>query len=575
MTTFRRSLSYLARFRWRFLVAMFCSGLVAVTNPGLGFVMKYLVDDVLNKQSTDDLRFVIWLIIVLYVFKGLFTAAARYLMFSVGHLVTFDLRRELYRHMLRLPLSFFERNRTGQIMARSTTDVPVVQGIMIQLHHCVTDMLRVVFSILALVWLSPSLTLTIVLIVPPLYLLIRFISGRLRHIGRQIQTHLGDINSILQETILGIREIMAFCAEDKSAERFEAINRGNLTMNLKGAKYNSINTPALEFLIACAMALVLFIGGRRVLAGELTTGWFLGYLAVLGQLFDPMKRLVDVFNNIKLSIAAFDRVFEFLDEPVTIADKTGATAFDTCRGRVEFRDVTFSYSDAGETVVLQGISFVAEPGRVVAFVGPSGAGKSTLVNLVPRFYDVRGGTVLIDGQDVRDMTVASLRSHFGIVPQETILFSGTVAENIVLGRPEASRDEVEAAARAANAHGFISELPEGYDTQIGERGTKLSGGQRQRIAIARAILRDPRILILDEATSSLDTDSEQLVQDALDRLMKNRTTLVIAHRLSTITSADSIIVLDRGRVAETGTHQELLKAGGLYAKLCRAQFQAA
>ena len=577
MTTFQRSISYLSKYKWRFVIAFLGSSIAALGNPGLAKVLGYLVDEAMGARDESKLWFVVVAVISLFAVKGLATALSRYMMFSIGHGVTYQIRRDLYTHMIELPLSYFERIRTGQIMARSTTDVPVVQGIMIQLHHGATDLLRVLFSILFLVYLHPELTLSIFLIAPPVALAVRFISGRLRRIGKVIQTRLGDINSMLQETILGIREIKAFVAEKRETDRFSLINDDNLKMNLKGAKYKAINSPVLEMLVALAMSLVLWLGAQRVINGELSTGNFITYLAVLGQMFDPLRKLTDVFNNVKLSLAAFDRIFNFLDEPVTIADAPGAKDLSEsqCKGNVTFEAVSFSYDSSQESKVLDSIDIQARAGNVIAIVGPSGAGKSTLVNLIPRFYEVTEGRVLIDGRDIRDVKLKSLRSHIGLVPQETILFSGTVRENISLGKPNATQEEVESAARDANAHDFIVALPNAYNTQIGERGLKLYGRQKQRIAIARALLKDPKILILDEATSSLDTDSEKLVQEALDRLMKNRTTFVIAHRLSTITNANSIIVLDRGNIHEEGTHRELVAKGGLYHKLCQAQFQAA
>ena len=575
MTTFQKSLLYLKTYRWRFALALICSSVAALGNPGLAKIVGYLFDEAMGAKNTEKLYYVVVAVIALFIVKGIAMALSRYMMFSIGHHITYEIRRDLYNHMVRLPLSYFERIRTGQIMARSTTDVPVVQGIMIQLHHGATDSLRIIFATLCLVYLHPTLTLSIFLIAPPVALAVRFISGRLRKIGKVIQSRLGDINSSLQETILGIREIKAFVAEDREKERFGVINRDNLKMNLKGAKYQAINSPVLELMVAVAMSIVLWLGAQRVIANELTSGDFITYLILLGQMFDPMRKLVDVFNNVKLSLAAFDRIFLFLEEPVTISDRKDAIELTECKGNVTFEHVSFAYSSDEEKSVLSSVNLSAPPGKVVAIVGPSGAGKSTLVNLVPRFYDVTDGSVLVDGHDVRDVSLRSLRSHFGVVPQETILFSGTVRDNISLGRPEATAGQVEQAAKDANAHEFIASLPEGYDTQIGERGLKLSGGQRQRLAIARALLKDPKILILDEATSSLDTDSEKLVQEALDRLMKNRTTFVIAHRLSTITSADTIIVLDRGKICEQGTHEELLEKEGLYHKLCQAQFQAA
>ncbi len=574
-SSFDKSLDYLKGHRWRFVLAFLGAGFVAYSHIGLAQIIGYLFDGAMKTTNTDKLFLAVVGVVALFLGKGIALGISRYMMFSIGHHVTHEIRRDLYHHMVRLPLSYFERIRTGQIMARSTTDVPVVQAIMIQLHHGATSFMRVIFATGYMLNMHPKLTLSIFLIGPPVGLAVRFISGRLRKIGKVIQTRLGDINSNLQETILGIREIKAFVAEGREVDRFACINDDNLKMNLKGAKYQSINSPVLEFLVAVAMSLVLWLGAQRVIGGELTQGAFITYLICLGQMFDPMKKLIDVFNNVKLSLAAFDRIFVFLEEPITICDKSGAVDLKECKGNVTFEKVSFAYTSDEETIVLNEVDIKAPTGQVVAIVGPSGAGKSTLVNLVPRFYDVTNGRVLVDGHDVRDLSVRSLRSHFGVVPQETILFSGTVRDNISLGRPEATIEEVEQAARDANAHEFIENLPEGFETQIGERGLKLSGGQRQRLAIARALLKDPKILILDEATSSLDTDSEKLVQEALDRLMKNRTTFVIAHRLSTITNADHIVVLDRGKISEEGTHEELLEKKGLYHKLCQAQFQSA
>lgn len=573
MSVFRKALKYLAKYKLRFVVALFAAAIAATANPAIGLIMKFLIDKALTATNTHNLKLVVYAILTVFTVKGVSVAISRYMMLSVGHLTTYELRKDLFGRMMELPLSYFEKTKTGQIMARSTTDIAVVQGIMIQLNHWVTDGLRVAFSLTYLLATHPILTLSIFLITPPVAIAVRVISGRLRRIGKVIQNRLGDINSCLQENILGIRELKAFVAEEREIAAFDEINTDNLGMNLKGAKYQAINTPILEILIATAMATVLWLGAQKVIAKELSPGDFLGYLAVLGQLFDPMKRLVDVFNNVRLSLAAFERIFEFIDEPLKIEDKPDAVLLNNCEGFVEFSDVSFSYEGNEDKKVLSNINLSIEPGKIIALVGPSGGGKSTMVNLIPRFYDISAGKILVDGHDIRDIKLKSLRSFMGIVPQETILFSGTIKTNISLGSPNATDEEIEQAAKDANAMEFIKDLPDGLNTQIGERGVNLSGGQRQRLAIARALLKDPKILILDEATSSLDTDSEKLVQQALDRLMENRTTFVIAHRLSTISGADMIVALENGKIIETGTHDELIQKEGLYCRLSNVQYQ--
>jgi subfamily B ATP-binding cassette protein MsbA len=374
----------------------------------------------------------------------------------------------------------------------------------------------------------------------------------------------------MQESISAVRVVKSFVREDFEIQRFTRENDLNFRAQMKSVQIQSLLTPTVEFLAALAVTVIVWFGGYEVVNGNITAGALVAFLTYAVNLANPVKRISRVYGTIQKAMAGAERVFGIMDMPEAIADKPEAKAMPAVKGYVEFDDVTFGYKD--DIPALEHISFKAEPGQMIAFVGPSGAGKSTIANLIPRFYDVNGGAIRIDGQDVRDVTMSSLREQIGIVPQETMLFSTTVRENIRYGRLDATDDDIVQAAKDANAHEFIMQLPEGYDTKIGERGLNLSGGQRQRIAIARAILKNPQLLILDEATSALDTESEKIVQAALDRLMVGRTSFVIAHRLSTIFNADQIYVIEKGHIREHGTHEELLALGGLYSSLYNIQF---
>ena len=508
----------------------------------------------------------------IFALSALFSAAQSYLLSRVGASVVADLRRALFAYLLTLSPRFFGDHKTGDLTSRLTSDVSTVQTVTsTALAQLVSQTFTLIGSVILLVMTSPRLSLLTLVIIPFVIGTAFTIGGRIRKVSRSVQDAVAAANADAEEAISGIRVVQSFTAEGLEARRYE---RGvNLAFGaaLSRAKLQALMAGSMSFLTFAALSLVLWFGGRQVMSGALTPGQLVAFLFYAVQVGGTVAGLTGVFNQVQEALGASSRIFELLDErpdlplPPTPRQPTEVT------GAVAFQHVSFRY---GSAQVLKDIDFDVPGGQVVALVGPSGAGKTSLVNLIPRFWDVSAGQVSVDGVNVRDYALSDLRRQVGLVPQETLLFSGTVAENILYGRPDASPQEVEAAARAANAHTFIQELEKGYDTVVGERGVKLSGGQRQRVAIARAILKNPRILILDEATSALDNESEALVQAALERLMVGRTTFVIAHRLSTVRNADRILVLDRGRVVQDGTHAALYAVPGLYRELYDLQFRA-
>jgi subfamily B ATP-binding cassette protein MsbA len=488
----------------------------------------------------------------------------------VGQRIIADLREKIYNHLQSLSLSFFTRNPTGVLMSRITNDVGLVQG---AVTEAVTGLLKDLFTIIGLVGVVfyRDWRLAIVaLVVFPLavYPIVRF-GRKLRSYSTRSQTAMGDISTILMETISGNRIVKAFNMEDYERARFAKENRKLFGILMKSVRVRAVSHPLMETLGGLGIAFIVFYGGYNVIKGVATPGTFFSFLAALLMLYEPVKRLSGVYNTIQQGLAAASRVFEVLDTVPEIRSEPGAKVLTSISKRIEYRDVSFKYE---QDWVLRNINLRIRVGEVVAFVGASGGGKTTLVNLLPRFYDVTSGKVLVDDCDIREVTVESLRSMIGIVTQLTILFNDTVRNNIAYGKISQPFEQIIKAAEAAYAHGFIQNLPKGYDTVIGEQGVKLSGGERQRISIARALLKNAPILILDEATSSLDSESEIEVQKALEFLMQGRTTLVIAHRLSTIRKADRIVVISNGVVVEEGTHEELLERDGEYRKLYLLQF---
>ena len=572
MDLYKRILCYIKPYLHVLAAALLCTMLAAAGNLYLPWIFRDMIDKVLTAKDAYMLNMISASIVVIFFLRGIFLYGQNYLMSWVGQRVIIDIRSEVFRKLQRLSMSFYDRNKTGTIMSYVTNDVSALQGAMVDnTVELVTESIILVGSVCAMVYLDWKLTLFTILTFPVVLFFMNFFGKKIRRSGGQIQEAAADITSVLQESVSSARVVKSFVREQYEIERFERENEANLKANLKNAKYMATLTPTIEFVAALGVTMILWYGGNNVIDGETTAGSLVAFLAYAVNISNPIKRITRTTGTIQRALAAAQRVFDVLDLPEEVHDLPDAKELPAVTGSVRFEHVSFSYNAGDE--ILHDLSFEAKPGQAVGLVGPSGAGKSTIASLLPRFYDCDGGTIRIDGKDIKHVTLDSLRNQVGIVPQETILFNGSVYDNILYGRLDAKREEIEAAAKAANAHDFIMELPDGYNTMLGDRGVNISGGQRQRIAIARAILKDPRILVLDEATSALDTESERVVQEALNRLMVGRTSIIIAHRLSTIKNADRILVLDKGKLAEDGTHEELMKQNGLYAHLYQIQYR--
>jgi len=489
-----------------------------------------------------------------------------YLLHFVGGRIVADLRLQLYAHLLDQPLIFFDERRSGDLLSRLSADTTVVQGVLsddlLTLFQNGITIVGVAVIILLLDWRLALLTMAVAPLVAGLGMIV---GRRTRRLSHQAQEQLGEAASVLEETLTAMRVVKAFVRERFEMARYQTAVEQSFRSELAANRLQSIFQSAMMTAVFAAFAAVLWFGGREVLAGRLTPGGLISFLFYLTILMGPLQSLSGIYTSFQRAAGGAARVFEVLDTPPAIVDAPAAATLPSSRGLVEVRDLWFHY--VPEAPVLRGVSLIARPGETVAIVGPSGAGKTTLVSLLPRFYEATGGEILVDGHPITSVTMESLRRAMAIVPQEATLFGGTIRQNIAYGRADAGDHEIERAARVANAHDFIRALPHGYDSVIGDRGVKLSGGQRQRVAIARAVLKDPCILLLDEATSSLDNESEALVQEALERLMRGRTTFVIAHRLSTIVNADRIVVLNDGQVVEEGSHSQLMARDGLYHRL--------
>jgi len=582
VNAFSRLFAYARPYRGRFVAAFAAMLLYAAASAGLALLIKPLMDSVLTHQLeltfrgiTIDLATWSVAVLTIYLFKGLGAYFSAFLMTDIGLRVVRDLRNRLFRHILDQSASFFSRRTSGQLMSGITSDVNQIQNVV---SETVGDLLREGLAVLGyaavLFWYDAKLALVVVTGAPVVVYPLVKLGQRVRRTSRRVQDEIAHLSHITAEAFTGHRIVKAFGAEAHEEARFTAAAQHLYRTTLKVISTVSILPPLMEFLGGLGVVGLIAYGSTHINdpRGGMTQGDFMTFVVTAFLMYTPIKKLSRVNTNIQQAIAASERIFEILDTHSEVRERPGATTMAPLATGIEFRNISFNYEDASGRRVLRDVSFRVRAGQVIAIVGLSGAGKTTLVNLIPRFFDVTDGAILVDGIDIRDVTLTSLRAQVGIVTQETVLFDESIASNIAYGSPGASPAEIEAAARAAHAHEFIVTLPQQYETFIGERGQRLSGGQRQRLAIARALLKNSPILILDEATSSLDAESERLVQDALANLMRDRTSFVIAHRLSTVRRADAIIALERGRVAEIGRHDELLaRADGVYAKLYAQQ----
>ncbi len=570
MDVFKRLLKLAKPHSGRFLMAMLCMLVVGTSTSALAFLVKPALDGIFLKKDAQMLIWIPLVVIFIYLAKGLCSYGQMVLMNYIGLRVVADLRGSLYRQIQKQSLSFFTRHPTGILMSRITNDAGTLQG---AVSDAVTTMFKDTFTLIGLIFVifyrDWKLAVIAILIFPLIIYPIAKFGKKMRSVATRTQITMGALTTLLHETISGTRIVKAFGMEEYENKRFSEENERFFKLNIKAVSINAAASPFMEFLGGIGIAAIILYGGFQVIKGGATPGTFFSFLTALIMLYEPVKRLTNMNNTIQQGIAGAQRVFSIIDMEPEIGDGPDAAALPKITRSIDIENVSFAYE---ETPVLKDIDLSIRAGEVVAFVGMSGGGKTTLVNLIPRFYDVTTGRIAIDGQDIRDITVESLRGQIAMVTQQTILFNDTVRNNIAYGDIQRSEEEIVGAARAAHAHDFIMQLPQGYDTIIGEAGTKLSGGERQRISIARAILKDAPILILDEATSSLDTEAEIEVQKALDNLMAGRTTLIIAHRLSTIRNADRIIVLVNGRIVEEGNHEFLLAKRGEYYKLYCMQF---
>ncbi|NQU17557.1 MAG: ABC transporter ATP-binding protein [Candidatus Saganbacteria bacterium] len=571
MNLFIRLAKYLKPYKKHVAGALFSMIIYSACNIAIIPLIAKLSDAIAQKNLIH-LNLVVFGAVGIYFLRGIATYGQGYLISFAAQRMLYDLRTQLFEHLHNLSLDFFTKWRTGDLIARSTNDIDQIQnGIISSVIQLLPNMLTLVGAICYLFYLNWRLSLLTLLIIPFLSVVINKFGKQMHKVSLDAQKKTADISSILEEKVAGVKIVKSFAMEKEEVKKFKKESEKSFWLSLKQVQISVTQTPLLAFIQVLGMVSIIWYGGYEVVTGKLDPSNLIAFFAGIALIADPVSKLGDINVIVQKSLASAARIFEIIDLEPTVKEKENARDINI-QGRVEFKSVSFRYKEEQE-LVLDNISLKADKNEIIALVGRSGAGKTSFVNLIPRFYDPISGQITIDGEELKDLKLHSLRSQLGIVTQETVLFTGTIKENIAYGKVGATEDEIKQAAKIANAHNFIIELKQGYDTQVGERGVELSGGQRQRVAIARALLRNPKILIFDEATSALDTESERLVQEAMEKLMSGRTTFVIAHRLSTVQHANKILVLDKGKIVEQGKHYELLKKGGIYKMLYDMQFK--